>query len=515
MKNIITSLILTVCCFYLDINAQQVYFNRVFYTDTTSMLSVAVKPVADGYLVVGGFNAPNNYSATYLRKINLYGETEWLEILNGAVQNSAIFFGNSFVVSNDGNYFIGAERGTTDTLSDFVLMKLDQYGNVYWKKQYGTPTSVETGTQVLVQSDNTCLIVGGKQEYYNNNTTFGPSQFYIVKVDSIGNLLWDSSYGTNAVLLYAEQTQDGGYVLSGYRYSNSTGYDMYVVKTDSFGTMQWQRTYGTNENDGGCYVFQLADSNLILMGLIKSNIPDKNGFYIAKLNATNGAIVGQAKTHLKNNYYTPHMFNYSPETGIIRVVTTGFYPLPLWEVAITAISTDGDILWETPISSGLSPTEDYIRDIEPTSDGGYVLTGFNYASPASSWVLKTDSLGQSCGAAPCDSVVYTVSTSPPNTPTTSSVTLHPNPARGSTTIYYSLPPQLPFGVVELYDLQGQKVRYQVLPAGSSSLPLNPLKGTFTQTLDLSGLPSGMYVWRLSFPGGYERYEASGKIIVND
>jgi len=45
-----------------------------------------------------------------------------------------------------------------------------------------------------------------------------------------------------------------------------------------------------------------------------------------------------------------------------------------------------------------------------------------------------------------------------------------------------------------------------LPAGGSP---------FTQTLDLSGLPSGMYVWRLAFPGGYERYEVGGKILVSE
>jgi len=60
-------------------------------------------------------------------------------------------------------------------------------------------------------------------------------------------------------------------------------------------------------------------------------------------------------------------------------------------------------------------------------------------------------------------------------------------------------------VWELYDVQGQKVRYQVLPAGSSPSQI--------QTLDLSGLPSGMYVWRLALPGGYGQYEASGKLVV--
>lgn len=507
MKKIIVSIIIFACCCYQDIQAQLVYFNRVYNTDTTSMLSVAVKPVEDGYLVVGGFNAPNNYSATYLRKINLYGETEWVKILDGAVQISSIIFGNSMIRTGENQNIVVFTKGESAVNKDFALVQFDDMGTVLQTHIYSSPDDLEGNVQIIATQDNGYLLAG----WSSNQVTGTGIKYFIMKLDAGFNVLWSTAYGTLATFIHAEQTQDGGYVLSGYRYSNSTGYDMYVVKTDSLGAMQWQRTYGTNENDGGCRVLQLANGNLMLMGLIKSTIPEKKGFYIAKLNATNGEIIGQAKTHIKNNVYGTEAHYYSPETGIIRAVTIGFNPLPLWEVAITAFSTEGDILWETPISSGLAPNQDYIRDIEPTPDGGYVLAGFNYASPASSWVLKVDSLGQSCGVAPCDSVVYAVSTPSSNTPISPRATLFPNPAQVSTTISYSLPTQLPFGVVELYDLQGQKVRYWVLPAGGAAL--NPLNGTFTQTLDLEGLSAGMYVWRLVLPGGYERFEASGKLVV--
>jgi hypothetical protein len=89
------------------------------------------------------------------------------------------------------------------------------------------------------------------------------------------------------------------------------------------------------------------------------------------------------------------------------------------------------------------------------------------------------------------------------------VSCHPNPARGNTQITCTLPPQLPFGVVELYNLQGQKVRYWVLQPS-----LNPSqREEITQTLNLEGIPAGMCIWRLALPGGYERYEASGKLVV--
>ncbi|HRI27510.1 MAG TPA: hypothetical protein PK239_16460 [Chitinophagales bacterium] len=52
------------------------------------------------------------------------------------------------------------------------------------------------------------------------------------------------------------------------------------------------------------------------------------------------------------------------------------------------------------------------------------------------------------------------------------------------------------------------MRYQVLQP-----TLYSQREGITQTLDLSGLPAGMYVWRLALPGGYGQYEVSGKLVV--
>ncbi|QQS30127.1 MAG: T9SS type A sorting domain-containing protein [Sphingobacteriales bacterium] len=501
MKNIIASIILIACC-YQYILAQLVYFNQVYQADSISMGSVSVKPVENGYLVVGDFNGSGGYSATYLRKINLFGETEWVKILDGAVQTSSIIFGNSMIRTGENQNIVVFTKGESAVNKDFALIQFDDTGTILQNHVYSSPDDLDGNAQIIATQDNGYLIAG----WSSNQVTGTGSKYFMMKLDAGFNKIWSAVYGTWATIIHAEQTQDGGFVLSGYRYSNSTGYDMYVVKTDSTGTLQWQKNYGTNEDDGGCYVFQLSDGNLMLLGLIKSEIPDKKGLYVAKLSVSNGAIIGQAKTYFKNNSYSPQTYNYSPETDIVRVLTIGYNPPPKWEIAITAISEEGDILWETPISSGLAANKDYIRDIEPTPDGGYVLAGFNYASPASSWVLKTDSLGHGCSPAPCYGIEYPIGINPVSlTEPISPTQVYPNPAKGSTTITYSLPPQLPFGVLELYDLQGQKVRYQVLPAGGSP---------FTQTLDLSGLPSGMYVWRLAFPGGYERYEVDGKLVVD-
>ncbi|OWY16754.1 T9SS C-terminal target domain-containing protein [Sphingobacteriales bacterium UPWRP_1] len=495
--------------------AQNVYFNKVYYADTASMGSVAGVIIGNDYLVAGDMNASGNYSAFYIRKLNPTGNEFWNKVIQGGSQYSTMFFGNSMIKFDSAIYMAGV-KGQNSTETDIVIMALDLDGNLNETYIYPTPDETEGNTQIVKTTDNGFLLNSWTSAYYASTNTNGPSRFFCLKIDENGNAIWSKKYGYDAVPLYAEQTQDGGFILSGYKYSSATGYDMYAVKTDSLGNLQWQQTYGTDLDDGGCWVKQMENGNYMIIGIINDGNDLKSKLYYAHIDLFGGIIIGSEHLYSKNNYYgIESPFIIYPNNKTI-VVTVSFGPPPIWEFAITQFSPEGEILSETPISSGFGG-EDYIRDIEPTPDGGYLLVGFNYTSPAKSWVLKVDSLGNSCGIAPCDSIAYPLSTTPARFEPSPQATLYPNPAKGSTTITYSLPPQLPFAVLELYDLQGQKVQYWVLPAGGSSplnqLPLNPLKGTFTQTIDLSGIAAGVYVWRMAVPGGYERYEASGKLVV--
>ncbi|OWY24948.1 hypothetical protein C7N43_28855, partial [Sphingobacteriales bacterium UPWRP_1] len=302
----------------------------------------------------------------------------------------------------------------------------------------------------------------------------------------------------NAIPIHAEQTLDGGFLISGYQYNDATGYDMYVVKTNANGEVEWERTYGTPQNDGGSMAMQRPDGLIILIGVIRGEVTTGKLYY-AHLNPSNGDVL-YSVTHQKYDKYSPGSTPLLLSDDRLALATLSYGPPPTWEVAFTIFDNAGNIIQETPISSGL-PGEDYIRDLEPTPDGGFILAGFNYTVPQSSWVVKLGPNGEYCGTAPCLDSLFVNNITPPlieggqGGEQTNQATLYPNPARGSTQITCTLPPQLPFGVLELYNLQGQKVRYWVL---QPSLYPSQREG-ITQTLDLEGIAPGMYVWRLALP----------------
>ncbi|OWY19018.1 T9SS C-terminal target domain-containing protein [Sphingobacteriales bacterium UPWRP_1] len=505
------------CCFFCFALAfaqnQSFVFNKYSFADTSYAASVAIKTVSDGYIVVGDINAINGYSGTYMSKLNLKGEEEFSKILYGEVCYSAIYFGASLQETTDKNFVVIFNKGTQFADMNFVVVKFTENGEVLWTKVYERPHK-QNGANLVKCSDGGFLIVGTSQQYYTP-TSVAPAQVHVIKTDSQGEVLWENIYPANNIgPLYASQTADGGYIISGYQYNTVTGYDMYVLKIAAQGGVQWEKTYGTPVDDGGCNVQSYPLGGYYLLGLKWGGGVTKQ-LYIAWLDDAGNVIYSKSLT--KNELFGIDANPIFSSDGSYKVVTLSYGPPPIWEVAFTTFNNSGDIVSEIPISSGL-PGEDYIRDLEPTPDGGYILAGFNYTNPGSSWVVKLGPNGEYCGTAPClDSLFVSSITPPPTTckpPVQTHATVYPNPVPagiGTAQISYSLPLQLPFGVWELYNVQGQKVRYQVLSAGG--VPLNPLKGTFNASLDLEGISPGMYVWCLSLPGGYEQYEASGKLVV--
>jgi hypothetical protein len=123
-----------------------------------------------------------------------------------------------------------------------------------------------------------------------NENSRGLSDYWFIKIDDTGNLLWQKTIGGNSIdhLTSAKETTDGGYILggssssgiSGEKTQNSRGNDDWVVKLDENRNIIWDKTWGTGVDrltsiiqttDGG-YLIGSSDSDISKRPIIHAEI---------------------------------------------------------------------------------------------------------------------------------------------------------------------------------------------------------------------------------------------------
>ena len=186
---------------------------------------MALRRTADmGYIILGNTTSygPGNPSI-YLIKTDSIGITLWQKTYGGNSSN----YGQSIQKFQDGGFIIAGRTTSFGAgANDVYLIRTDSTGDTIWTKTYGGLDD-DFGYSIVTTHNNNCVVVGHTQSY-----GAGGIDIYLIKTDSLGNLLWQKTYGGNNDELGRDiqKTQDGGYIIVGYR-----EWGVYLIKTDSLG----------------------------------------------------------------------------------------------------------------------------------------------------------------------------------------------------------------------------------------------------------------------------------------
>jgi len=145
----------------------------------------------------------------------------------------------------EGGYILGGYSNsnisgdkTEDSLGwgEYWVVKLDSSGNIEWENTIGGDES-EYLHSIELTFDGGYLLGGGSRSTISGDKTenviddstdlvTGGSDYWIVKLDGIGNIQWQKTIGGNYddVLHSLQRVADGGYILGGYSYSNISGH---------------------------------------------------------------------------------------------------------------------------------------------------------------------------------------------------------------------------------------------------------------------------------------------------
>jgi hypothetical protein len=212
-----------------------------------------------GYAITGGSYGQGGTNV-YLIKTDSAGTALWTKTYGGPDLDQ----GRSVTLSDDGCYVI---TGTTYSfgagLYDVYLIKTDSLGDTLWTRTYGGMYD-EHGYSVITLPDGGYAI-GGVTSSYGS----GYDDAYLIRTNSAGDTLWTKTYGgagyDNAYSVAL--SSDMGYVLTGWTMSFGAGEDdVYIVKTDSLGNLLWTQTYGGGEHDYGYSIANTTDDEYLIIG---------------------------------------------------------------------------------------------------------------------------------------------------------------------------------------------------------------------------------------------------------
>ncbi|HZX44962.1 MAG TPA: alpha/beta fold hydrolase, partial [Candidatus Nanoarchaeia archaeon] len=211
----------------------------------------AVKIADQGYILTG---SPSEN--IYLLKTDEEGNADWNKTFDWAGDDGE----NSVDVTSDEGYII---TGFTNSYGagnyDMLAIKTDSYGNIEWNKTFGGQ-NMETGFHAKQTDDGGYLILGYTLSYGTNG------EIYLVKTNATGDMLWTKTFGGNHIDRghSLEPTSDGGYILSGYSGSYSSGnIDLYLLKINDLGEEEWHKIMGGKGTEKGYDAKQIEDGFII------------------------------------------------------------------------------------------------------------------------------------------------------------------------------------------------------------------------------------------------------------
>jgi hypothetical protein len=295
---------------------------------------------------------------------------------------------------------------------------------IFWQKSLGGSHQDEAYS-IQQTNDESYICVG--MSYSNDGDVsgnHGSSDYWIVKLNSLGDIDWQKSFGgswsdhANSI----QQTIDGGYIIAGPASSydgNVSGNhgieDYWIVKLTSTGNIDWQKSLGGSSGDRAYSIQQTTDRGYIIAGYSRSNDGDVSGnrgdsdYWIVKITET-GDIEWQ-KSLGGSAMDEAHSVQQTTDGGYIIAgnsnsnngdVSGNHGLFDCWIVKMTSI---GNIDWKK--SFGGSST-DLAYSIQQTTDGGYIIAGCSssddgdvtgnggpsdYYNERDYWIVKLTSTG--------------------------------------------------------------------------------------------------------------------------
>ena len=321
---------------------------------------------------------------------------------------------------------------TKSAVVEFTIPEGQSWSSLTWDRVYGG-IGEDSLAKMIPAHGGGYLLAGSSDSNISHDKTEdsrGGKDFWLVKIDGAGDVLWDKRYGgseddnCSGII----PTADGNYLLYGASASpadgdkteGSHGYnDFWIVKIDENGSKIWDKRYGGGAEDKCLYALELENGDFALSGYSRSGISgDKTH---GSLGHTDSWLirVDENGTKIWDRTYGGDFFDFAMKVEVVSdgnwlvfgysSSNPGSYKTApkkggddYWVIKVN--HENGSMIWDKSYGGA---SYDYFDDALVLEDGSFIMVGLSYAASANTgdrqsiakgessdlWVVKADANG--------------------------------------------------------------------------------------------------------------------------
>jgi hypothetical protein len=272
-----------------------------------------------------------------------------------------------------------------------VLLSSCKFEQVTFVKHLGG-TGFDRGVTVEELRQGGGYIITG----YTTSRGAGDEDVLLVLTELSGDTIWTKVFGGRGKNngWAVRQTNDGGYIITGYTNSfGAGGMDVYLIRTDAGGDTLWTKTFGGERDEFGWDIRKTADGGFIVAAQTSSLGNGELDAYLIKTDLDGNE--EWAKSYGGDKVDRIFSVRQTPDGGYVAVGITYSFGAGDQDAYLLKVDASGEQEWFKTFGGA---AYDVGHSVALTKDNGYLITGYGQSfskyGKRDVYLIKTDATGQ-------------------------------------------------------------------------------------------------------------------------
>ncbi|MDD3861048.1 MAG: T9SS type A sorting domain-containing protein [Bacteroidales bacterium] len=390
----------------------QIVFNRII-EDTVAHITSSVIALDTGYIILSGSGNEYDVRCFAIRNIDVNGSVIWKKTFGDSQYQYWEGFSNSIGNFEDSYYSAGSIVDYENSHNGIFLYKYNSSFDSLKCDIFLLDSIWKKGFNIIKHSSEYYYITG--QVY---SSELDDAFMYLLKIDNAGLLIWEKQFGlSNESGRQIIEISDSNILIGGKTFSfptTVTDEDWYLLKLDTAGNVIWQNGFGRpgflNYDGAVAGLIETRDSNYVACGGYPALRSDTDTYWDGCLRkvSTDGVLMWERFYRSYSKLTNPDTDYFENTISSVVYKNDDLFVLGNWRSRIgrsrgylQKITENGDICWNREYYAiDYTTNNQYLVSFQPTSDNGFILAGYGndydsygYNPPQQAWLVKTDSLG--------------------------------------------------------------------------------------------------------------------------